>query len=87
MVVQHPLDRRRIQALHLPDVERRAKERAMKIRALRIELAKDLAEIDEGAAFVYSGCASIGEYGLRIGLVRWALASSSPGKISFSGSH
>ena len=68
MARQHPLDRREIKAERLPTVESRAREAAQQLRGIRIQLAKDLAAIDEVCAFVYSGCASIAEYGLRIGL-------------------
>ena len=68
MVDRHPKDKRRIHAKRLPASEKRAQELGLQIRTARIELAKELARIDGAAAFVFHGCASIGEYGVQIGL-------------------
>ena len=66
MVARHPKDKRRITAQRLPASEKRAKALGLQVRRARIELAKELARIDQAAAFVFHGCASIGEYGVQI---------------------
>ena len=66
--MQHPADQRRIVAKRLPEQEQIARQGAAQLRETRLRLARALAEIDAAAAYVFDGCDSIVEYGVRLGL-------------------
>lgn len=60
-------DKRSIRAVRQPEAETCLAEGLAKLRDLQIRLARAFAQIDASAAFVFSGCASIVEYGRTLG--------------------
>lgn len=61
-------DKRSIPAVLDEAAERRVADRVAALRELQLEVARDLASLDACAHFVYRGCASIAEFGVRLGL-------------------
>ncbi len=61
-------DKRSIDANRIPGVDDRVAGDVAALRELQLRLARDLAKIDENAHFVFSGCASVVEYGVKLGL-------------------
>lgn len=64
------VDQRSIPATRQPEAHARITGALERLRDLQVELAKDFALVDRSNHFVHEGCASVVEYGVRLGYSR-----------------
>lgn len=61
------VDKRSIKARRDPEADARLAKNITALRDLQIVVARDLAQVDASAHFVFSGCASVVEYAVKLG--------------------